>query len=64
MSTVVATTAVGSADARQPSQTRGSEISASDLQRAHAYMLHHTQQQAMNQSSVMSLVKLATYEAP
>jgi sigma-E factor negative regulatory protein RseA len=40
------------------------EISPSDLQRAHAYMLHHTQQQAMNQSSVMSLVKLATYEAP
>jgi sigma-E factor negative regulatory protein RseA len=42
----------------------GPEVSASDLQRAHAYMLHHTQQQGMNQSSVMSLVKLATYEAP
>jgi sigma-E factor negative regulatory protein RseA len=42
----------------------GPDIPASDLQRAHAYMLHHTQQQAMNQSSVMSLVKLATYEAP
>lgn len=43
---------------------RGSEVSASDLQRAHAYMLHHTQQQALNQTGVMSFVKLATYEAP
>jgi sigma-E factor negative regulatory protein RseA len=63
MSTVVASPAIGTRDATI-SQPRGSEVSASDLQRAHAYMLHHTQHQAMNQSSVMSLVKLATYEAP
>ncbi|MFU8815027.1 MAG: sigma-E factor negative regulatory protein [Pseudomonadales bacterium] len=42
----------------------GAEVSASDMQRAHAYMLHHTQQQALNQTGVMSIVKLATYEAP
>ena len=40
------------------------EVSDSDVQRAHAYMLHHTQQQAMNQAGVMSFVKMATYEAP
>jgi sigma-E factor negative regulatory protein RseA len=40
------------------------EVSRSDLQRAHAYMLHHTQQQALNQAGVMSFVKMATYEAP
>lgn len=41
-----------------------SQVSPSDVQRAHAYMLHHTQQQALNQAGVMSFVKLATYEAP
>lgn len=40
------------------------EISAIDVQRSQAYMLHHTQQQALNQTGVMSFVKLATYEAP
>ena len=40
------------------------EISPTDVQRAHAYMLHHAQQQALNQAGVMSFVKLATYEAP
>jgi sigma-E factor negative regulatory protein RseA len=40
------------------------EVSPSDVQRAQAYMLHHTQQQALNQAGVMSFVKLATYEAP
>jgi sigma-E factor negative regulatory protein RseA len=40
------------------------EVSRSDLQRNHAYMLHHAQQQALNQGGVMSFVKLATYEAP
>jgi len=40
------------------------EASPSDVQRAHAYMLHHAQQQALNQAGVMSFVKLATYEAP
>lgn len=40
------------------------EVSPSDVQRAHAYMLHHAQQQALNQAGVMSFVKLATYEAP
>lgn len=42
----------------------GSRVSASDVQRAQAYILHHTQQQALNQGGVMSFVKLATYEAP
>lgn len=40
------------------------EISPEDVQRAQAYILHHTQQQALNQNGVMSFVKLATYEAP
>lgn len=39
-------------------------VSRSDVQRAHAYMLHHTQQQAMNQAGVMSFAKMATYETP
>ncbi|MFP6814869.1 MAG: sigma-E factor negative regulatory protein [Pseudomonadales bacterium] len=38
------------------------EASASDLQRANAYYLHHVQQQALNQPSVASFVKLVTYE--
>jgi sigma-E factor negative regulatory protein RseA len=58
----VAAPAVTAAVGTQPAPA--AEVPAPDLQRAHAYMLHHTQQQAMNQSSVMSLVKLATYEAP
>jgi sigma-E factor negative regulatory protein RseA len=40
------------------------EVSASDVRRAQAYMLHHAQQQALNQAGVMSLVKMATYEKP
>ncbi len=44
--------------------TTNTEISPSDLQRARAYMLHHAQQQALNQAGVMSMVKMATYEAP
>jgi sigma-E factor negative regulatory protein RseA len=47
-----------------PGVDLGSEISPTDVQRAQAYMLHHTQQQALNQAGVMSFVKLATYEAP
>jgi sigma-E factor negative regulatory protein RseA len=58
----VAAPAVAPAEFRRA--TQATDVPAPDLQRAHAYMLHHTQQQAMNQSSVMSLVKLATYEAP
>jgi sigma-E factor negative regulatory protein RseA len=38
------------------------EISASDLARANAYMLHHVQQQALNQPGVSSFVKLVTYD--
>jgi len=40
------------------------DVSPSDVQRAHAYMLHHAQHQALNQAGLMSFVKLATYEAP
>jgi sigma-E factor negative regulatory protein RseA len=40
------------------------EISPSDVRRAQAYILHHTQHQALNQPGVMSFVKMATYEAP
>lgn len=39
-------------------------VRPADVQRTHAYMLHHAQQQALNQAGVMSFVKLATYEAP
>lgn len=45
-------------------EAANTEISPSDLQRARAYMLHHAQQQALNQAGVMSMVKMATYEAP
>ncbi|MDH3643557.1 MAG: sigma-E factor negative regulatory protein [Gammaproteobacteria bacterium] len=38
------------------------EVSASDVQRANAYMMHHVQQQALNQPGVASFVKLVTYE--
>ncbi len=38
------------------------EVSASDLQRANAYYLHHVQHQALNQPGVASFVKLVTYE--
>jgi sigma-E factor negative regulatory protein RseA len=38
--------------------------SPSDLRRAHAYMLQHAQRQGLEQRGVISLVKMATYEAP
>lgn len=66
-SDTIATTGVTSQPApgaTAPQVDLGSEISPSDVQRAQAYMLHHTQQQALNQAGVMSFVKLATYEAP
>ena len=47
--------------ARAPS--RG-EVTAADLQRARAYMLHHAQHQALNQGGVMPFVKMAVYEGP
>jgi len=40
------------------------EVSPSDLRRAHAYMLQHAQQRGFEQTGVISLVKMATYEAP
>ena len=40
------------------------QVSDTDVQRAQAYILHHTQQQAIKQAGVMSFDKLATYEAP
>lgn len=55
---------VADADTAVPVVERASQVSATDVQRAQAYMLHHTQQQALNQAGVMSFVKLATYEAP
>lgn len=51
-------------DVQSARVTLAPEVSPSDVQRAHAYMLHHAQQQAMNQAGVMSFVKMATYEAP
>lgn len=38
------------------------EITASDMQRANAYFLHHVQHKALNQVGVASFVKLVTYE--
>ena len=38
--------------------------SQADLRRAKAYMLQHAQQQGLEQRGVMSLVKMATYQAP
>lgn len=38
------------------------EVSANDLRRANAYMMHHVQQQALNQPGVTSFVKLVTFE--
>jgi sigma-E factor negative regulatory protein RseA len=57
-------TAVDPADPGLVEPVPVTEISPTDVQRAHAYMLHHAQQQALNQAGVMSFVKLATYEAP
>lgn len=50
--------------APRASLTLAAEVSPSDVQRAQAYILHHTQHQALNQPGVMSFVKMATYEAP
>lgn len=38
------------------------DVSPSDLRRARAYMLYHTQHQALNQAGVVNFVKMATYE--
>lgn len=60
----VAARPVPVADAVLPRARLASEVSPSDLRRAQAYMLHHAQQQALNQAGMMSLVKMATYEKP
>jgi len=39
-------------------------VSQADLRRARAYMLQHAQQQGFEQRGVISLVKMAAYEAP
>lgn len=39
-------------------------LSLAQRQRVRAYMLQHAQQQALDQRGVISLVKMATYEAP
>ncbi len=59
-----ATVGAGNAEDDVRRAVLGPEVSPVDVQRAQAYMLHHTQQQALNQAGVMSFVKLATYEAP
>jgi sigma-E factor negative regulatory protein RseA len=55
--------AVGEPSPR-PDLRSPAEALPSDLHRAHAYMLEHAQHQKLNQPGVMSLVKMATYEAP
>lgn len=52
------------ADVRGAELESSADVRPADVQRAQAYMLHHAQQQALNQAGVMSFVKLATYEAP
>jgi sigma-E factor negative regulatory protein RseA len=47
-----------------PSFRLAADASPSDLRRARAYMLHHTQQKALNQAGVVNFVKMATYEGP
>jgi negative regulator of sigma E activity len=49
---------------RPVADRRAREASTADLRRAQAYMLQHAQQQGLEQRGVMSLVKVATYEAP
>jgi sigma-E factor negative regulatory protein RseA len=56
--------ATASVENPTPQVRLASEVSASDVRRAHAYMLHHAQHQGLSQPSVMSLVKMATYEKP
>lgn len=62
--TPAARTPMPAADAALARVRLASEVSPSDLRRAQAYMLHHAQQQALNQAGMMSLVKMATYEKP
>jgi len=50
--------------ARPVQDRRAREASAADVRRAQAYMLQHAQQQGLEQRGIMSLVKMATYEAP
>ncbi len=47
-----------------PNIRLAADASPSDLRRARAYMLHHTQQKALNQAGVVNFVKMATYEGP
>lgn len=47
-----------------PNIRLATDASPSDLRRARAYMLHHTQQKALNQAGVVNFVKMATYEGP
>ena len=42
----------------------GSEPQITDEERMAAYIMHHTQQRAMNQANVAALVKWATYQRP
>lgn len=45
-------------------ERRVRDVNAADLRRAQAYMLQHAQQQGLEHRGVISLVKMATYEAP
>jgi sigma-E factor negative regulatory protein RseA len=47
-----------------PNFRLAADASPSDLRRARAYMLHHTQQKALNQAGVVNFVKMAAYEGP
>jgi sigma-E factor negative regulatory protein RseA len=47
-----------------PAQVNPRSASPADLRRAQAYMLQHAQQHGFEQRGVISLVKMASYEAP
>ena len=47
-----------------PNFRLAADASPSDLRRARAYMLHHTQQKALNQAGVVNFVKMAAYDGP
>jgi len=67
---IAAAPVASAAELSRPSGPRGSadratrEASLADLRRARAYMLQHAQQQGLEQRGVISLVKMATYQAP
>jgi len=47
-----------------PDPAASPEVSERDVRRANAYMMHHAQMKALNQTGVMNFAKMAAYSEP